>query len=72
MFFNNSAFCFYIPYAETLAVWLFSVCLLCCALFREEIAVLTTQVQVANKKYQELSQGQVKNTNVLSALPEVI
>lgn len=45
---------------------------LCCALFREEIAALTAQVQVANKKYQELSQGQVKNTNVLSALPEVI
>ena len=46
--------------------------LLCCALFREEIAALTAQVQLANKKYQELSQGQVKNTNVLSALPEVM
>ena len=45
----------------------------CCALFREEIASLTAQVQVANKKYQELSQGQTKNTgaNTLSALPEV-
>ena len=57
-----------------------------CALFREEIASLTAQVQMANKKYQELSQGQVKNlqgqvkssqgqvknANVLSALPEVI
>ncbi|XP_065884196.1 Bardet-Biedl syndrome 7 protein homolog [Dysidea avara] len=37
---------------------------------KEEIAGLTTQVDAANKKYQELSQAAQKGVNVLSALPE--
>ena len=38
---------------------------------RKEVADLTSQVDAANKKYQELSQAAQKGVNVLSALPEV-